>query len=129
MVPLLIILAAICGAGKASKRCAVDRMEFNVSHCYDPPMEQIIFWEWNERYGRYDCRGWIATGEAVIVGRNVVLFKGWRITAGSVLLTETDEDPERKHSKLLPNEFRNRMPWDAPRNWPVVEPHSILVEE
>lgn len=95
-----------------SKSMTVDRIEINTCHCYSAPFEQVIFWEWDEEYSRYNVIGWCNLHTTTPIPNGVLHDSGWAVRSKIVHRTETWEDPEKSNRELLPDEHRKRMPWE-----------------
>lgn len=108
MIALLIL---VCCSVTNDKFCRCDLIEFNTVQREDcPSFQQVIFWRWNHRTGRYDARGWVAADHVELLDTRRVKAKGWTVS-GTIRFTLTDYDPERHNLTLCPDSERVLMPW------------------
>jgi hypothetical protein len=109
---ICLALALLASSGK-TKACTVDLIEFNHAVLAEHSnFEQVIFWDWNHEYCRYDARGYAMLDQVLVIDSKRVIVKGWQVTGRSSLVSKTDHDPEREHLKLLPGVYRIKMPWE-----------------
>lgn len=93
------------------KSVTVDLIEFNKSKRYNPPIEQVIFWRWDNQYQRYEVRTWAKRASVNEITPHSLKFRGWQVKSESVIYTETEHDPEQDDLRLCPHDERLMMPW------------------
>lgn len=78
-------------------------------------MKQVIFWDWNEEYLRYNVVGW-AMRDAVEIDYRTKTARhkasGLCVRAYSIRNTTTSSDRERANGKLHPPALRRGLIWD-----------------
>jgi hypothetical protein len=104
----LLFLVASSGGGPP-KIATCDLIEFN--RCEGGGFSQVIFWRWNQEYGRYDARGYCMADEVEQIDSRRIKARGY-IVSGRIWHTTTANDPERENAKLLSPSDRVLMPWD-----------------
>lgn len=107
-----LLVLSLLSSSYRSRSMHVDRIEINTCHCYSAPFDQVIFWEWNETYCRYDVLGWCGIEQVGFIPNGVMHDSGWAVRSRIVCRTETLEDPEKVNRELTPDHFRKRLPWE-----------------
>lgn len=105
-----ILLLALLGVGRGVPvHISVDKIEHNVViHSENSCFEQVIFWAWSGRSGRYEVMGWLPE-ESVTPVSGGVLVRGYLIKSKVITHTTTEYDPEM-HARRNGFESNKKLP-------------------
>lgn len=110
----LVLFSSACGPAKLQLKETVDLIELN--HVFldnnEHGFDQVIVWEWDFQYRRYNIRSWAIVRELKDYPRKVGDRWVWRKNGRNVvssLFRETfsNKDPEIENSRLFPHHLRN----------------------
>lgn len=121
----MVLLATVPVLGKLRAEIPIDLLEVN--HVYDDTgnhrFAQVIAWERDAATGRYFVRDWFVLEQARFETRSVVVTAGGvyeiyrdqdkfnrKLRSSLFLETHTAHDREVENKKLLPAEYRLRLP-------------------
>ncbi len=122
MIALILLLGAVPFDVQGTQIANCDYVEFNRYHDPDGRVvfNQMIFYTWDLRNGRYDVRGWRLNPDGKsVVTRNwenlgyVIQWKDtsgvYKLTTDIVRYTYTDFDPELRERDFIPRDRRKPL--------------------